>query len=126
VTVESTKSQQQPGSSAAHPSFGSLPPLNEGDDVILSMAHAQVAEAEHDNMLGEWSDLVVGEKPDGLVAAYLVSDGDNLRIASVWHNADAHDRALQEEGTHPAFKVFEAAGLDHEHSVMRVIGSFTS
>jgi hypothetical protein len=91
--------------------------------VIFSMAHAEVAEADRDNLFGEWSELVVGQKPDGLVSAYLVADGDHVRVAAVWHDVEAHDRALHDEKTHPAFRVFEAAGLDPQHTVMTVMGS---
>lgn len=92
--------------------------------MIFSMAHAQVAEADRENVFGEWSDLVVGEKPSGLVSAYLVTDGEYVRVAAVWESMEAHDRALDDERTHPAFRVFEAAGLDPHHAVMRVMGSF--
>lgn len=91
--------------------------------MILSMAHAEVAEALRDNLYGEWSDLVVGDQPDGLVSAYLLADGDYVRVAAVWRSSEAHDRALEEEKTHPAFLVFEAAGLDPQHTVMNVVGS---
>ncbi len=91
--------------------------------MILSMAHAEAGEADRDNLFGEWSDLVVGEQPDGLVSAYLVADGDYVRVAAIWDSTEAHDRALHDEQTHPAFKVFEAAGLDPQHTVMKVMGS---
>lgn len=91
--------------------------------MILSMAHAEAGEADRDNLFGEWSDLVVGDQPDGLVSAYLVTDGDYVRVAAVWDSVEAHDRALNDEQTHPAFKVFEAAGLDPQHTVMKVMGS---
>lgn len=91
--------------------------------MILSMAHAEIPNADHDNLVGEWSDLVVGDRPAGLVAAYLVTDGDYLRVAAVWKSVEDHDRALHEEKTHPAFQVFEAAGADPHHVVMRVMGS---
>lgn len=92
--------------------------------MILSMAHAAIADADHNHLMSEWSDLVVGDRPEGLVAAYLMRDGDYLRVAAVWHSVEHHDRALNEERCHPAFRVFEAAGADPEHSVMHVIGSF--
>ena len=91
--------------------------------MILSMAHAEIPEARHSHLLGSWSDLVVGDRPPGLVAAYLVSDGDNLKVAAVWESLEAHEQALDDEQTHPAFNVFEAAGADPSHAVMRVIGS---
>ncbi len=86
------------------------------------MAHAEVAEASRDNLYGEWSDLMVGDKPDGLLSAYLVADDDHVRVAALWESVEAHNRALHDEKTHPAFKVFEAAGLDPQHSVMDVMG----
>jgi hypothetical protein len=92
--------------------------------VILSMAQAEVTEADRDNLIGEWSDLVVGDRPSGLVSAYLIHDGPYVRVAAVWRSAEAHDAALAEEGAHPAFRVFEAAGADPEHSVMSIVGAF--
>ena len=91
--------------------------------MILSMAHAEIPDANHEHLVGEWSDLVVGERPDGLVAAYLLRDGQYLRVAAVWRSREAHDRALDDEASHPAFQVFEAAGVDPHHVVMDVIGS---
>ncbi len=91
--------------------------------MILSMAHAEIAEARRDHLFGEWSDLVVGERPEGLVACYLIEDGDLVRVAALWTDAQAHDRALNDEAAHPAFRVFEAAGADPDHSVMKVVGS---
>lgn len=90
------------------------------------MAHAAIAQADRDNLYGEWSDIRVGERPEGLVSAYLLTDGDYVRVAAVWDSIEAHDKALHEEQTHPAYKVFEAAGADHEHSIMTVIGSFST
>ena len=83
--------------------------------MILSMAHAEIPEARHGELLGSWSDLVVGDRPPGLV--------DNLKVAAVWESLEAHEQALDDEQTHPAFTVFEAAGADPSHAVMKVIGS---
>lgn len=91
--------------------------------MILSMAHAEIPDAKHDHLMGEWSDLVVGDRPEGLVAAYLLRDGGYLRVAAIWRTLEAHDRALNHDKSHPAFQVFEAAGADPEHVVMDVIGS---
>lgn len=91
--------------------------------MILSMAHAEVVEADRDNLYGEWSDLIVGEQPDGLLSAYLVTDAQYVRVAAVWESVEAHDRALADEKTHPAFRVFEAAGSDPHHTVMKVVGT---
>ena len=94
--------------------------------MILSMAHAAVPEATHGNLMGEWSDLVVGDRPEGLVAAYLLSDGDNLQVAAIWESIDHHERAMADEKSHPAYAVFEAAGADPHHVTMKVIGSLHS
>lgn len=91
--------------------------------MILSMAHAEIAEAERENVYGEWSDLVVGEKPDGLVTAYLVTDGGYVRVVALWQTIEAHEKALEDDKTHPAFRVFEVAGLDPHHTLMKVEGS---
>jgi hypothetical protein len=104
--------------------MGSLGQVSERRNrLIISMAHAEVPEGDHAHVLGEWSDLVVGERPDGLVAAYLLRDGGYLRVAAVWRSVEHHDRALYEERCHPAYQVFEAAGVDPHHVVMNVMGS---
>ena len=47
--------------------------------MILSLAHAPVDAASRDNLVGAWSDLVVGERPDGLVDAGMRrSTGQNM------------------------------------------------
>jgi hypothetical protein len=86
------------------------------------MAHAVIDDARADNLFGEWSDLIVGERPEGLVSCYLVKDGSTVRVAAIWSDRSAHDRALHDEATHPAYRVFDAAGADPEHAVMDVIG----
>ena len=45
-----------------------------------------------------------------------------VQVAAVWENVEAHDQALADEGNHPAFVVFEAAGIDVTHSLMTVVG----
>lgn len=96
-----------------------------GTGLILSMAHAEVTQATRDNLYGEWSELIVGARPDGLVSCYLVEDADSVRVMAVWSDLGSHDRALADEGTHPAFAVFEAAGVDPQHTVLTVLGSLT-
>ena len=86
------------------------------------MAHAEIDAARADNLFGEWSDLVVGDRPEGLVSCYLVKDSSTVRVFALWSDLAAHDRALHEEATHPAYRVFEAAGADPEHAMMDVIG----
>jgi len=90
--------------------------------VIFAVAEAEVAEADSHHVFGAWSDLVVGEQPHGLVETYLLR-GDGLwQIVSVWHDAEALDRALGDERTHPANAVFDAAGIDCRHTTMHVAG----
>lgn len=90
--------------------------------MILSLAHAPVEEASRDNLFGAWSDLVVGDRPNGLIDCYLLEDEGVVQVAAIWESAEAHDRAIGEERTHPAFVVFEASGLDPTHSVFSIVG----
>jgi len=90
--------------------------------MILSLAHARVDEATSANVFGAWSDLVVGDRPSGLVDCYLLEADGEIQIAAVWESADHHDDAIGEEGKHPAYAVFEASGLDPTHSVFKVVG----
>ena len=92
--------------------------------VILSLAHAKVDEATATNVYGAWSEIVVGDRPAGLVDCYL-STGDGLvQVAAVWESIEDHDRARDEELNHPAFGLFEACGVDPTHTILRVIGRF--
>jgi hypothetical protein len=90
--------------------------------MILSLAHAPVEDASRDNLFGAWSDLVVGDRPNGLIDCYLLEDEGVVQVAAIWESAEAHDRAIGEERTHPAFVVFEASGLDPTHSVFNIVG----
>lgn len=90
--------------------------------MILSLAHAPVEDASRDNLFGAWSDLVVGDRPNGLIDCYLLEDEGVVQVAAIWESAEAHDRAIGEERTHPAFVVFEASGLDPTHSVFSIVG----
>ena len=91
--------------------------------MILSIAHADADEAVHANVFGAWSDLVVGARPNGLIDCFLLKADDVVQVAAVWESEDHHDRAISEEGNHPAYVVFEASGLDATHNVFDVIGS---
>ena len=91
--------------------------------MIYSIAHADVGDAAHANVLGAWSDLVVGDRPTGLVDSFLLRSGDTLQIIAAWNTREDHDRAVHEDGTHPAYAVFEAVGLDCTHTVYDVVGS---
>ena len=91
--------------------------------MILSIAHAEADEAAHANVFGAWSNLVVGDRPDGLVDSYLLRAGGKVQVVAVWESLEHHDRAIHEEGAHPAYVVFEASGLDCSHEVLDVVGS---
>ena len=91
--------------------------------MILSIAHAKADEAAHANVFGAWSDLVVGSRPAGLVDCYLLKDDSAVQVVAIWESEDHHDRAIADEGNHPAHVVFEASGLDTTHTVLNVVGS---
>ena len=90
--------------------------------MILSLAHAEAGDATDHNLYGAWSDIVVGERPDGLMDGFLLYGDGVVQVAAIWESRDAHDRALQDQKTHPAYVLFEAAGLDHTHTVYEVVG----
>jgi hypothetical protein len=90
--------------------------------MIFAVAEAEVAEADSHHLAGAWSNLVVGEQPDGLVESYLLSREGVWQVISVWDDADSLDRALGEEDSHPANAVFDAAGIDCRHTSMHVMG----
>lgn len=90
--------------------------------MIVSIAHAPVDSASSANVYGAWSDLLVGERPSGLVDCYLLEAEGAVQIVAIWARAEDHDRAIGEERSHPAFAVFEASGLDPTHSILKVIG----
>jgi len=89
---------------------------------VLSLAHADVEEATKAHLFAAWSNLVTGERPTGLLDCYLLEGDGVVQVAAVWENAETHDLALADEGNHPAFVVFEAAGIDVTHSLMSVVG----
>jgi len=90
--------------------------------MIFAVAEAEVAEADSHHLAGAWSNLVVGEQPDGLVESYLLSREGVWQVISVWDDVDSLDRALGEEDSHPANAVFDAAGIDCRHTSMHVMG----
>ncbi len=91
---------------------------------VISLAEADVESAEQAHIFAAWSNLVTGERPPGLVECYLVEGDGVIQVAGVWDNVEAHDRALADEANHPAFVVFEAAGVEASHSVSKIVGSF--
>jgi len=90
--------------------------------VIFAVAEAEVTEAASHHVFGAWSDLVAGEQPHGLAESCLLRGDGVWQIISVWDNVDSLDRALGDEGAHPANAVFDAAGIDCRHSTMHVAG----
>ena len=93
--------------------------------MIMSVAHAAVDESERRNLFGEWSDLIVGDRPAGLVDCYLLETDGFVQIAAVWASREDHDRAVHEESNHPAYAVFEASGVDPTHSIYSIVGRLT-
>ncbi len=92
--------------------------------MILSIAHASVDDPDADFIYGAWSDIVVGERPEGLVDSYLSKADGEVYMVSVWESIEAHDRALEASSDNPAFGFFAACGLDPTHDIYQVIGRF--
>jgi len=90
--------------------------------LILSIAHAPVDDPEAGYIFGAWSNIVVGERPAGLVDCYLSQTEGEVQMISVWNTAEDRDQALDERETNPEFGFFEACGLDPTHTTYKVIG----
>lgn len=90
--------------------------------MILSMAQTWCDQATKARVFGIWSDLVVGERPAGLIDAYLLEADGGVQIVAIWASSEDHDRALAEGESHPARVVFDAAGLDPSHAIFKVVG----
>jgi hypothetical protein len=90
--------------------------------MIMSIAHANTQDAERENLFGAWSNLVVGSRPEGLVNCYLLETDESVQVVALWRSIEDHNRAIDDDVAHPAYAVFEAAGLDPVHSVHRVFG----
>ncbi len=90
--------------------------------MIMSVAHASVDASEHANVFGAWSELVVGDRPDGLIDCYLLETEGAVQITAVWKTLEDHDRAVHDEANHPAYAVFEASGVDPAHNLFAVVG----
>ncbi len=94
--------------------------------MILSIAHAPVGDPTAEYIFGAWSDIVVGERPDGLLDCYLSQGDQVIHMVSIWESVEDHDRAIKEEENHPAYGFFEACGIDPTHATYKVIGRLTS
>ena len=93
--------------------------------MILSMAHASVEDPTAEYIFGAWSNIVVGERPNGLIDCYLSQGGGVVHMVSIWTSIEDHDRAMEEEKNHPAFGFFAACGLDPNQTTYEVIGRLT-
>lgn len=94
--------------------------------MIFAVAEADVPEADSHHVLTAWSNLVVGDRPPGMLECYLLRGDGVWQVASVWHDQESLDQALGDERNHPAFAVFEAAGVDLRHNSMHVTGRLTN
>jgi hypothetical protein len=91
--------------------------------LILSVAQAPTEGASNTHMFGIWSDMIVsGERPPGLVNAYLLEGDGTIHVHTIWESREAHDRAMAKAPNHAVFGFFAACGLDPAQSVFRVIG----
>jgi hypothetical protein len=90
--------------------------------LILSISQAPVADATRENLFGAWSELQVGDRPDGLVDCYLLEADGVIQIAAIWASEEHHEQAVRGDERHPGLLVFAACGLDPAHSVYTVVG----
>ncbi len=91
--------------------------------MILSMAHASVDDATATNMFGAWSNMVVQDRPNGLVDCYLLRGDDVAYVVSTWASLEDHNRAIDDDDIHhPAFGLFSACGIDPNHMVLEIVG----
>jgi len=89
------------------------------------MAHASVEDPTAEYIFGAWSDIVVGQRPDGLIDCYLSKGDGVVHMVSIWTSIEDHDRAMEEVKNHPAFGFFAACGLDPAQTSYEVIGRLT-
>lgn len=92
----------------------------------MSIAHAAVDDPEADVIFGAWSNMVVGDRPDGLVDCYLSQGDDGVYMVSMWEDKDSYDRALLDRESHPDYGFFEACGLEPTSTTYEVIGRMAS
>lgn len=90
--------------------------------MILIISQAPVADATREHLFAAWSDLQVGDRPDGLVDCFLMEGDGSIQVASVWASDEHHERAVSGDAIHPGFLVFAACGLDPSHTAFKVVG----
>lgn len=88
----------------------------------MSIAHASVDDPDADYIFGAWSNMVVGQRPDGLIDCYLSRGDDVVYMISVWDDAASYDRAMGDRDSHPDYGFFEACGLEPTSTVYEVVG----
>jgi len=91
----------------------------------MSIAQASVDDPGADYIFGAWSNIVVGQRPEGLVDCYLSQGDQVVYMVSVWQDNDSYDRAMDDRESHPDYGFFEACGLEPTNTIYDVIGHIT-
>lgn len=90
--------------------------------MIISIARVSIESAGHGHLFAAWSDMVTQDHPPGLVECMLTQAEDRIEVVAVWRDRAAHDAALADEGSHPAYRIFDATGTPAEHEIVDVKG----
>ena len=90
--------------------------------MILSVARVQIGEAEHSHLFAAWSNMVTMDHPSGLLECWLTQGDDRIEVVALWQDRAAHDAAVAEEGTHPAYRIFDATDTVADYEVLDVKG----
>lgn len=92
--------------------------------MIVAIAQADVEEARVHHLIAAWSDLVTGDKPHGLVECLLMRGDDEWHVTSIWDSEESLAKAHEDEGSHPAFVIFDAADAVPRHTTLELTGRF--
>lgn len=93
---------------------------------VVSVSRAAVDDAVSAHIYAAWSNLVAIDRPAGLAECFMFEEDGYFEIMGIWESMDDHDAALAAETNHPAFVVFEAAGVECGHTFKRLVGSVRS
>ena len=93
---------------------------------IVSLSQANVEKATSAHIYAAWNNLVTGARPAGLAECFLLEGDGVIQVLGMWDSTEAHDQALSDEANHPAFVVFEAAGVEVTHTLMHIVGSINA